>query len=390
MKPTITLWRYQTKGHPMKLSFVYWCWNPNSPDTGGFVKSDWKTVERAKQQLINTLFILLAVALGTPQVSTAAEQKAAHKTPVGYLFAHTTRDDYHRMYYAVSRDGLKWTPLNGHKRVLGREYWGLPEICRAGDGQYYLLGKELTQSTARARSDLSIQRKQRGISLWVSDNMIRWRKSAVLAPKMPAEFGFQPDQTYSYGAPKMFYDEATGQYFITFHTTPVPREKNKEFWNSQRTYYITTKDFQEYSAPQRLMPDYDFATIDVLIRRDGERYFIIMKDERWPAASVPTAKALRVASGPSATGPWSKPSDKISPNWREAPAVVQRIDGKGWYLYFEHYPGRGSNSLTARELGGPWGEVSAAQQAWPDGARHGCVININQSEWDALHKAFGN
>ena len=38
-----------------ELGFVYWCWNPNSSDTGGLVKNDWKTVEREKMLLLGDL-----------------------------------------------------------------------------------------------------------------------------------------------------------------------------------------------------------------------------------------------------------------------------------------------------------------------------------------------
>jgi endoglucanase len=37
------------------LSFTYWSWNPNSDDTGGILQDDWRTVNAAKQQLLNKL-----------------------------------------------------------------------------------------------------------------------------------------------------------------------------------------------------------------------------------------------------------------------------------------------------------------------------------------------
>jgi aryl-phospho-beta-D-glucosidase BglC (GH1 family) len=36
-------------------SFTYWCWNPNSGDTGGILLDDWKTVDRRKQDLLAPL-----------------------------------------------------------------------------------------------------------------------------------------------------------------------------------------------------------------------------------------------------------------------------------------------------------------------------------------------
>jgi endoglucanase len=38
-----------------KLSFSYWSWNPDSSDTGGILQADWRTVDQAKQQLLNQL-----------------------------------------------------------------------------------------------------------------------------------------------------------------------------------------------------------------------------------------------------------------------------------------------------------------------------------------------
>ena len=37
------------------LDFCYWCWNPNSADTGGLVGADWLTPERAKLDLLAPL-----------------------------------------------------------------------------------------------------------------------------------------------------------------------------------------------------------------------------------------------------------------------------------------------------------------------------------------------
>lgn len=38
-----------------KLSFAYWCWNPNSKGTGGVLQDDWQTVNAPKQALLSKL-----------------------------------------------------------------------------------------------------------------------------------------------------------------------------------------------------------------------------------------------------------------------------------------------------------------------------------------------
>jgi endoglucanase len=38
-----------------KLSFAYWCWNPNSKGTGGILLDDWRKINAPKQKLLNKL-----------------------------------------------------------------------------------------------------------------------------------------------------------------------------------------------------------------------------------------------------------------------------------------------------------------------------------------------
>jgi endoglucanase len=44
------------------LSYTYWAWNPNSGDTGGVLKDDWKTVDADKAALLKTYQAPLAAA----------------------------------------------------------------------------------------------------------------------------------------------------------------------------------------------------------------------------------------------------------------------------------------------------------------------------------------
>jgi endoglucanase len=38
-----------------QLSFAFWCWNPDSGDTGGILADDWKTVNASKQSVLQPL-----------------------------------------------------------------------------------------------------------------------------------------------------------------------------------------------------------------------------------------------------------------------------------------------------------------------------------------------
>ncbi len=36
------------------ISYTYWCWNPNSGDTGGILENDWKTVDQSKLDILQS------------------------------------------------------------------------------------------------------------------------------------------------------------------------------------------------------------------------------------------------------------------------------------------------------------------------------------------------
>ncbi|MCL4179232.1 MAG: family 43 glycosylhydrolase [Verrucomicrobia bacterium] len=292
----------------------------------------------------------------------------------GYLFAHMTKSDYGRLYYSISQDGLRWRPLNGGRRILGGEYWGHPDICRGHDGQFYLVG--------------NIGRNL-DLSLWVSTNLVGWTKFKELRLDVSRVPGYR-DNSGDHGAPKIFFDDATHQYLITWHSSRNRRHPldTEAYWRGQRTLFITSPNLETFSAPARLFP-WELATIDVIVRRESDRYLAFIKDEALPSFAWPTGKSIRLATAPTLTGPWSEPGPLISSNFREAPTVIPRPDGLGWYLYTEQYPGVQYTLATAPQLEGPWHEIYFGDYSLPPEARHGSMIPLQQPEYDALLATYG-
>jgi len=289
----------------------------------------------------------------------------------GYLFAHMTKQDYGRLYYSVSEDGLHWTLLNNGKRVYD-QYRGHPDICRGHDGRYYMTGGS------------------HAITLWVSKDLVKWDSFDRIEPDVYKSPNFKPEEK-TYGASKIYYDRATAQYLITWHTSQHKklREKPEHYWAGQRTLYITSRDFKTFTEPKRLF-QWDMATIDVIVRKVDGTYYAMIKDELYPSFEWPTGKTIRVSSSKNLTGPWSKPSSPITPNFREAPTLIPRPDGKAWYLYYEQYPGVSYGLSTAETPAGPWHDVYCMKYNVPENARHGCMIAITQKQYDDIMAAYGN
>lgn len=298
-----------------------------------------------------------------------------------YLFAHMMDGDYWRLYYSVSLDGLHWHQLNGGKRVL-EEYRGHSDICRGHDGRYYLVG-----NSGDDRPD---------IHFWVSEDLITWKHYSEYRPDLKSIPDY-PTVMMRIGAPKMYFDKASGQYIVTWHTTHDLGKTDlpEPYWAGQRTIYALSKDLKTFSEPpKKLFYNWDMATIDVSVRHVGDSYYAILKDERYPTLDWVTGKTIRICKSKNLTGPYSEPGEPLSPSFREAPMLIPSPNGKAWYLYYEQYPGVSYGLSVTDDLDGKWFQVAGKQRPdWdrytmPDKVRHGCMLPISKKEYDALSAAF--
>lgn len=299
-----------------------------------------------------------------------------------YLFAHMTGNDYGKLYYSVSLDGLHWNQLNNGKRVFD-DYQGHPDIVQGPDGRYFIAG-----NTSDSSPDINI---------WVSDDLIKWSKHSVYTPELRATPDYS-EALQRIGAPKLFYDEASLQFVMTWHTPHKQGtdEDPERYWASQRTLFVLSKDLKNFQGPPQKLFDWDFGTIDVIIRKVEDTYYAVIKDETYPTLYWPTGKTIRIARSGSLLGPYSLPSDPISPNFREAPSLIPSPNGKIWYMYYEQYPGVSYGLSIADNLNGPWYQASGYTffSDWdkyhvPENVRHGCMITISKGEHDALINEFG-
>ncbi len=295
-----------------------------------------------------------------------------------YLFAHMTHEDYGRLYYSVSRDGLHWQKLNDGRRVFN-SYQGHPDIVKGPNGNYYIAG-----NTSDSSPDINI---------WISEDLIHWKKHAVYTPDLQATPGYS-QALQRIGAPKLFYDETSSKFIMTWHTPH--KEGGEIYWASQRTLYVLSDDLIEFEGPPKRLFDWNFGTIDVIIRKVKDTYYAILKDETYPTLYWPTGKTIRIARSGSLLGPYSLPQDPISPNFREAPALIPSPDGKNWYLYYEQYPGVSYGLSISDNLNGPWFQASGYtfysdwdKYSLPEEVRHGCMITISNAEYERLVEEFG-
>lgn len=314
----------------------------------------------------------------TPPGTVKEGKKAVNEA---FLFAHMKHEDYGRLYYTVSIDGLHWEQLNNGKRVF-EDYKGHPDITKGHDGRYYIAGNN---------HDGDLQ-----INIWVSDDLTEWEEYSHYTPDLNKTPDYKPLQRL--GAPKLYYDESTLQYILSWHTPHKPgiEGDSERYWQSQRTLYVLSEDLKTFSDTPKKLFEWDMGTIDVFIRKIDGTYYAILKDERYPTLEWTTGKTIRICSSENLTGPYSYPQESISPNFREAPMLIPSQDGKHWYMYYEQYPGVSYGLSVARNMNGPWFQVSGYtffndwdKYSMPPKVRHGCMITISKKEYDKLVNKFG-
>ena len=329
-----------------------------------------------------TAFLAVAGIL----LSGCGRENAGTKEYTAYLFAHMTHSNYGHLYYSVSRDAVEWETLNEGKVILDG-YLGHPNIVRAeacgrireegGPGEcFYMLG-------VTTEGDL------RDPVLWYSRDLVSWNHLMLRRDIFDVSaLGYENESVYL-GAPKIFYDEDNSRYMVTWHAFKPGIQENNPRWESMRTFYVLTSDWENFTDAERIFDfdgdDASMATIDAIFYKEGEKYYAVIKDERWPETS-PSGKTIRIASSDSLTGPYCNPGESVTGAWEEAPVAVRKNDGGGWYLFTERYLQHRYCAYETESLSS--GKWNSAEVSFPDQGRHGCVIPITEKEYLSLTETF--
>jgi beta-glucosidase len=279
---------------------------------------------------------LLVVAVAASCITQAAALAQSTAPPgKAYLFSYFTRNGEDGVHLAWSNDGITWSPLNGGRSVIrpavtgdgiGWQDWNShaalmrdPCIIQGPDGTFHMVW--------------TIAWTDHGIGVAHSKDLIHWSKQQRI-PVMEHE-----PTTLNSWAPEHFYDDATKEFMIfwassipgRFPATDSIAEKTSRGRADHRLYYVTTKDFRTYSKT-KLLYDGGFAAIDGTIKKNGDTYYLVMKDETFFPKPV---RSLRVASAKHATGPYGPASPPFTAMDTEGPSILH--SGDWWYVYYDEY-----------------------------------------------------
>ena len=312
----------------------------------------------------------LGVAAASCARPVQAPAPQADAEPSVYLFSYFTRNGDDGLHLAYSEDGIKWMPLNGARSFLrpavtgqgvGWMEWNTtaalmrdPCVLRGPDGVFHLVW--------------TISWTDKAIGVAHSRDLIHWT-----AQKRVPVMEHEPT-TLNTWAPELFYDDETSQYLI-FWASSIPgrfpasdsvAQKTPRGRADHRLYYVTTRDFETFS-PTRLLYDGGFSAIDGTIKKSGDTYYLVMKDETFYPKPV---RSLRVASSKHATGPYGPASAPFTDEDTEGPSILRT--GDWWRVYYDRYTRGRYGAVRTRDFA-HWERVTDSLDA-PRGIRHGSAF----------------
>ncbi len=332
-----------------------------------------------------TATITLNSASTTKEFIAKVRELPAEENYAGYFFTYFTGEGTstgEQIYFAASdgNDPLNWRELNEGKPVLtsalGEKGVRDPFIIRSPEGdKFYMIATDLkingNGNWGRAQTWGS-----RSIMVWESNDLVNWTDQRMVE--------VAPEEAGNTWAPEIMYDKTTGEY-IVFWASRMFDDASHTGSAYQKMMYSKTRDFYTFTEPKVYL-DYGYSIIDTtMIEHDGKVYRFT-KDEQDNGAAAPFGKMIFQEVGDSVLDPAFKMINQGVGNmkWVEGPTIFKSNTDEKWYLFVDEFGGRGYIPFETTNLAsGIW--TLSSNYNLPANPRHGTVIPIKQSEYDALH-----
>jgi len=310
---------------------------------------------------MKNLLIILTLILSL-QSKCDAQQETGNDI---YLFSYFVGNGEDGLHLSYSEDGYNFEKLADGQSFLtpkvGKDsLMRDPNIIRGGDGKFHMVW--------------TVSWTDKGVGYANSDDLINWSEQQFI-PVMAHE----PEARNTW-APEIFYDQEDDIYMIYWSTTIRGRfpetQLDADDGYNHRKYYVTTKDFKEFSDT-KLLYEPGFNVIDgTIIKVDGE-YIMFVKDE----TREPAEKNIRITRSDRMTGGYGPAGEPITGDyWAEGPTAA-KVDGQ-WVIYFDKYIDKQMGAVASRDLEN-WTDISDKIN-FPNGTRHGSVIMISGEELKSL------
>ncbi|KAI1188020.1 glycoside hydrolase family 43 protein [Nemania serpens] len=339
--------------------------------------------------LIGTWFgFTVANPIDLHEFGLRAEPRA-DSSLVGYLGAFFLgADPYVYLYQSNGNNPTSFRALNKGQPVLkptkGTGGVRDPALVQGGGEEagrkWYIVGTDL--NIGKTNWDAAQRTGSRGIFVWESTDLVNFDNERLVTVE-DATAGIV-------WAPEAIWDASKNQYLVhwasKFYPTSDPRHTGNP--STIRIRYSYTSDFKTFTAPQTYI-DYsptNIIDLDILaLDNEGKNYLRFMKDE-----SIKTVFMEHSSTG--LFGPWTRAggSSGIITSGVEGPAAYRdNTQDSKIHVLLDFY---GSDGYRPYESVDPknnkW--TASSRTGFPSNLRHGSILPINQTIFDALTRKWGS
>lgn len=215
-----------------------------------------------KLSFTKIFFLFIYVAVIIPKINATISEKA---DSIHYLFAYFNSDktEGQQVCYAISDDGINFTPLNDGNPVIGSDTISIsggvrdPHILRGEDGYFYQVLTDMDMSKGKWSN--------RGIIMLRSKDLINWGHHRV---NFPERYKGKPyAEANAVWAPQTIYDPTVNKYMVYFS---LHSEKDGPFPKDAVYYAYANSDFNDLEGDPQPLFKYPNPTIDTDIVQDND------------------------------------------------------------------------------------------------------------------------
>lgn len=356
-------------------------WSSDSP---GYINSVGKVLKlsptgEGKKEVILTATVSKGEITATKDFTVYVAEDEGKSA---YLFTYFTGNtvEQEQIRFALSNDGLDYTPLNEGEPVISSSDIALtgsvrdPHIMLAEDGStYYMVVTDMKSSDGWASN--------RGIVLLKSTNLVNWTHATVHFPtKWPSAWA----NVTRVWAPQTIYDPVAEKYMVYFSLLTddgtCPYDK---------IYYCyANSDFTDLETDPVYLFDRGSATIDgdIVFNESDSLYHLFYKNEGQGGICQVTGKTLTAQAGEEDGSQWENPSGTLQQTTEavEGSGVFRLINKDEWILMYDCYGSGHYQYCSSADLD----SFTYVQDNYSIGARHGTTISITEEEANRLAEAF--
>lgn len=340
--------------------------------------------------------------------------KPQRKPYVGYLYTHFKEfagvKGEQDIFFGISKNGIDWTALNNNEAVLKSTVGDMkvrdPYIIRSYDGdKFYLIAtdQDIYQYGNVDWDKLSTQGSQ-ALTIWESNDLVNWEnhRRVVVADSIEAGCAW---------APEAIYDEVTGEYLV-YWSSKVAGDNYARQYN----FVSKTRDFYTFTEPE-LFNNLSTSNIDTSVYKEGEKYYKLVKLEDGNNTHVilqsakehPLAYGTEVENNKVSIGTkeyrdlgahYTKINNSAAgclesfKGGYEGATMFKFNDRDEWCIMVDEYGGnspKGYIPFISKNLDAENSVKALANGNYimQDGGKHGGMIPITQTEYDALMDKWG-